>query len=98
MSEFESRPEHSLGHRKWLWRYDGHKFNWRLDVRDGARQDRRHSDLDDSRLCHYMRMGAIRSDIEEEKERSLTPDRRGAVIFWLSALAVFWIVFQFVRL
>jgi len=98
MAEFESRPEHSAGWRRWLWHYDGHKMEWRLDVRDGGAADRRHSDLDDARLRHYLRFGAIRSDIEEEKERTVAPDRKGVVVAWLLALAAFWLIFRFVRI
>lgn len=98
MAEFESRPEHSTGHGKWLWSYDGHKMDWRLDVRDGDGERRSGNDLDDARLRHYLRFGAIRSDIEEEKERAVTPDRRGVVVAWLLAIAAFWIVFRFVRI
>lgn len=96
MAEFESRPEQSAGWRKWFWRYDGRKMNWRLDVRSGDSADRRYSDLDNAKLRHYLRIGAIHSDIKEEEERSVSPDRKGAVLFWLVALFVFWVVFRFV--
>ena len=45
-----------------------------------------------------MRMGAIHSDIEAEREKTDPVDRRALVVKWLVALAVFWIVFRFVRL
>lgn len=97
MSEFQSRPEHSTGHNRWFWKNDGDKTNWKLDVLESQRS-RRESDLDDGRLVHYMRIGAIRSDIEEEKNRVIPPDRRSIVVKWLVALALFWIVFRIVRL
>lgn len=98
MSEFESRPEHSKGHGNWLWHFDGHKMDWRLDVRDDHGPDRLRSDLDDAKLHHYLRMGVIRADVEEEKERAVVPDRKGVVVAWLVGLAAFWIVFRLVRI
>ena len=92
MSEFQSRPEYSVGHEKWLWHFDGRKTDWRLDVRDGVGADRRQSDLDDSKLRHYMRIGAIRSDIEEEKERAIPVGRKGTIAMWLLAFAALWLV------
>ncbi|MBR3084848.1 MAG: hypothetical protein IKH04_00450 [Kiritimatiellae bacterium] len=97
MSEFQSRPEHSVGHAKWLWRFDGRKTDWRLDVRDGGRRRRPDSDLDDDRLNHYLRIGVIHSDIEEEKERDVPIDGRATVVKWLACLAAVWVVFRFVR-
>ena len=100
MSEFRNRPESIGGHRRWLWPYENRRTDWRLDVReeeDGARNGRR-SDLDNGRLVHYMRMGAIHSDIEAEREKTDPVDRRAVVVKGLVALAVFWLVFRFVRL
>ena len=98
MSEFDSRPEQSAGWRKWFWRYDGHKMNWRLDVRPGNESSRHFSDLDNAKLRHYLRIGAIRADIEEEKERAVSPDRKGTVLLWIAGLFLFWLIFRFVRL
>lgn len=96
MAEFQSRPEHSTGHRRWLWKGDEGKTDWKLDVIDFD-GSRRYSDLDDSRLNHYLRMGAIHSDIEAEKERGIPTDRKPTVLKWLAAFLVFWIVFRFAR-
>ena len=101
MSEFHNRPESIGGHRRWLWPYENRRTDWRLDVREdgeAAGSGRRRSDLDNGRLVHYMRMGAIHSDIEAEREKTDPVDRRALVVKWLVALAVFWIVFRFVRL
>lgn len=100
MAEFQSRPETMTGHRKWLWKDDGRRTDWKLDVLDPGDGASPHgvADMDDSRLKHYLRFGAIHSDIEEEKERHIPVDRKEVVVKWLVALAVAWLVFRFVRL
>ena len=96
MAEFQSRPEHSTGHRRWLWKGDEGRTDWKLDVMDGD-SSRRFSDLDDSRLNHYLRIGATHSDIEEEKERGIPIDRKSTVVKWLLSILAFWLIFRFVR-
>ena len=86
------------GHRKWLWKDDGLRTDWKLDVFDPEAEASRHGGIDDIRLKHYRRIGAIRSDIEEEKERHIPVDRKEVVVKYLVALAVVWLVFRFVRL
>ena len=98
MAEFESRTGNPGGRGRWLWHFDGRKTDWRLDVRDGGGGRRPGSDLDDSRLRHYMRMGAIRSDIEEEKERAVPVGRKGEVAAWLAVLAAAWVACRFIEL
>ena len=88
------------GHRKWLWKDDGRRTDWKLDVFDPADAATRRGadDMDDSRLKHYLRIGAIRSDIEEEKDRNIPIDCKEVVVKYLVALAIVWLVFRFVRL
>jgi hypothetical protein len=99
MSEFDSRIDYAAGHRKWLWHFDGRKTDWRLDVRTGDSDERRlQSDLDDSKLHHYLRMGAIHADIEEEKERAIPVGRKATVAMWLLAFAALWLVCRLIVL
>ena len=99
MSEFDSRIDYAAGHRKWLWHFDGRKTDWRLDVRTGDSDERRlQSDLDDSKLHHYLRMGAIHADIEEEKERAIPVGRKATVAMWLLAFAAVWLACRLIVL
>lgn len=98
MSEFQNRPENMRGHRRRLWHFDGRRTNWKLNVRTGNPTLRRDSDLDNGKLMHYLRIGSTHADIEAEDNKVDPIDRKATVIKWLSAIAIFWVVFKFVRL
>lgn len=102
MSEFRNRAENLIRPKKGLWHYDGHKTNWKLNVRnaplDSYYSSKKYSGLDNGKLMHYIQIGSLYSDIEDEDNKDIPVDRRFSVIKWLVVFILLWIIFYFVEI
>ncbi len=85
-----------------LWHFDGKGTNWRLNVSSKTSsnyyESKRHSDLNNHKLMHYIQLGTLYSDIAAQEHKIEETDKRRSVVKWIIAFAVFWIIFYFVEL